>query len=163
MKKLILSPVGMGVIGLALGVLSRLMDIYTDNLGDVFSELAVWILIGTLISVSCETVKQAMTAIAPFCYGMLFSYYLTERLMGDIFPRVYIIGWAVFAFFSPVFAGLVWYSREKGLFPGLIRAGVVACALLSSVLLYGGIGIEDIVIDIWLVYLLFIKRSERVA
>ena len=136
------------------------MDIYTDNLGDVFSELAVWILIGTMISVSCDTVRQAMTAIAPFCYGMLFSYYLTEQYMGDVFPRVYIIGWAVFAFFSPVLAGLVWYSREKGVFPVIIRTGVVCCAVFSSVLLYGGIDISDIVIDIWLVYLLFIRKAE---
>ena len=38
-------------VGLIFGVISRLLDIYTQNLGDIFSQMAIWILIGTLISI----------------------------------------------------------------------------------------------------------------
>ena len=51
MKKVILNPIGMFVSGLILGIISRLLDIYTDNLGNIFSQMAIWILIGTLISI----------------------------------------------------------------------------------------------------------------
>lgn len=36
MKKTILNPMGMFLLGLLLGVASRLLDIYTQNLGNIF-------------------------------------------------------------------------------------------------------------------------------
>ena len=41
MKKRLLNPLAMLAIGLCAGALSRWMDICTQNLGDVFSKLAV--------------------------------------------------------------------------------------------------------------------------
>ena len=73
MKK-ILNPFMMFIIGLILGVISRLLDIYTQNLGNIFSELAIWILFGVLISINSETKKKAMLNIFPFCIGMLLTY-----------------------------------------------------------------------------------------
>lgn len=46
-----LKPHWMFGAGLIFGVISRLLDIYTQNLGDIFSQMAIWILIGTLISI----------------------------------------------------------------------------------------------------------------
>ena len=37
--------------GLLLGALSRFFDIYTQNIGNIFSQMAVWILLGTVISI----------------------------------------------------------------------------------------------------------------
>lgn len=37
MKKMMLNPISMFFIGLLLGVGSRLLDIYTQNLGNIFS------------------------------------------------------------------------------------------------------------------------------
>ena len=51
MKNRILHPAVMLAAGLLLGVGSRLLDIYTQNLGNIFSQMAVWILMGTLIAV----------------------------------------------------------------------------------------------------------------
>ena len=50
MKK-ILKPHWMFGVGLIFGVISRLLDIYTQNLGEIFSQMVIWILIGTLISI----------------------------------------------------------------------------------------------------------------
>ena len=36
LKKTILNPMGMFLLGLLLGVASRLLDIYTQNLGNIF-------------------------------------------------------------------------------------------------------------------------------
>lgn len=38
-KNIILNPLSMFVVGLLLGVLSRILDIYTQNLGNIFSEM----------------------------------------------------------------------------------------------------------------------------
>lgn len=50
MKKFLKSHWMFGA-GLILGVISRLLDIYTQNLGEIFSQMVIWILIGTLISI----------------------------------------------------------------------------------------------------------------
>ena len=59
-KNKILNPVTMLAAGLLLGALSRIFDIYTQNLGNIFSQMAIWILLGTLISIYSETKKKAM-------------------------------------------------------------------------------------------------------
>lgn len=57
MKK-ILRPHWMFLIGLILGIISRLLDIYSQNLGNIFSQMAVWILLGTLISIYSKNKKK---------------------------------------------------------------------------------------------------------
>ena len=59
MKK-ILNPAGMFISGLLLGTLARLLDIYTQNLGNVFSQMAIWILLGVIISIYSDSKKKAM-------------------------------------------------------------------------------------------------------
>jgi len=49
MKRRIVNPLSMLCFGLAIGAAARLLDIFTTNLGEVFSQMAVWILMGTLI------------------------------------------------------------------------------------------------------------------
>ena len=49
----LLNPVSMLVAGLFLGVAARLMDIYCPLFGEIFSQMAVWILLGT-----CRIVKH---------------------------------------------------------------------------------------------------------
>lgn len=36
--------------GLAVGVIIRFFDLYTTNLGNMFSELSVWVFLGTVIA-----------------------------------------------------------------------------------------------------------------
>ena len=58
MQNKLLNPISMFVIGLFLGIISRLLDIYTQNLGNIFSQIAIWVLMGTLISIHSKTKKQ---------------------------------------------------------------------------------------------------------
>lgn len=60
-------------MGLILGIVSRLLDIYTENLGNIFSQMAIWILFGVLISIYSSSKKRAMLNILPFCVGMLMT------------------------------------------------------------------------------------------
>ena len=93
MKKVVLNPVGMLTAGLALGILSRWLDLYTTNLGNVFSQLAIWILFGVLISIYSSTKRRAMGNILPFALGMLLTYYGAAIVTHGVYSQVYMIGW----------------------------------------------------------------------
>mgnify|MGYP007060567625 FL=1 len=161
MKNRILRPAVMLAAGLLLGVASRLLDLYTQNPGNIFSQMAVWILLGTLISIYSPTPARAMANILPFCLGMLVTYYATAMLTDGVYSRTVIIGWTAFAFCSPALAWLTWKPKEKGVLPKLIGAGVVAVSMLSSLLIFDGLGFHDIIIDLALVYFLFIAKARR--
>lgn len=160
MKK-VLNPIRMFVIGLFLGIISRLLDIYTQNLGNIFSQMAIWILMGTLISIYSSSKKQAIINIFPFCIGMLITYYFVAMITKGVYSNVFIIGWTIFAFCTPIFAYFAWMTKEKGLFPKIISIGIILISILSSIILFDRLRIYDIIIDALLVYFLFFKKIER--
>lgn len=160
-KSKLLNPLSMLAAGLLIGVASRLLDIYTKNLGEIFSQMAIWILIGTLISIYSPTKKSAMCNIIPFCAGMLVTYYVTAVLTRGVYSWSFIIGWTVFALLSPIMAYFAWMTKERGLFPKIIGIGIVLVSALSSILLFGRLRIYDFVIDGLLVYFIFIRKIDR--
>lgn len=114
LKKIILNPISMFFIGLILGIVSRLLDIYTQNLGNILSQIAIWILFGVLISIYSSSKRQAMLNILPFCIGMLITYYFVAFVTKGVYSTAFIIGWTVFAFLSPLMAYFTWITKEKG-------------------------------------------------
>ncbi len=160
MKKY-LNPISMFIIGLILGVISRLLDIYTQNLGNIFSQMAIWILFGVLISINSPTKKKAMLNILPFCIGMLITYYAVAIISKGVYSTSYIVGWTIFALCSPVMAYFAWMSKEKGVFPKIISVGIVTVSILSSIILFDRLRIYDIVINVILIYILFFKKVKR--
>ncbi|MCQ4022367.1 MULTISPECIES: hypothetical protein [unclassified Ruminococcus] len=161
MNRKLMSSIVMFAVGLGLGIVSRLLDIYAQNLGEVFSQMAIWILFGTLISIYSKTAKKAALNVFPFCVGMLITYYAVAVMTQGVYGTNFIIGWTLFALCSPVLAVLAWNSKEKGIFPGVIRIGIVAVSVLSSILLFDRLRIYDLVIDGMLVYFLFFKKVQR--
>lgn len=160
MKK-ILKPHWMFCIGLILGIISRLLDIYTQNLGEIFLQMAIWILLGTLISIYSKTKKMAMMNIFPFCIGMLITYYIVAIITHGVYSRSFIIGWTIFALCSPIFAFFTWMAKEKGIIPKIISIGIIIVCVLSSIILFDKLRIYDFLIDGLLIYYLFIKKVER--
>ena len=156
-----LNPAVMLLFGLLLGAASRLFDLYTALLGDIFSQMAIWILLGTLIAVYSPSKKRAMLNILPFCLGMLVTYYAVAILTKGVYGRAYIIGWTVFALTSPVMAYFAWMAKEPGALPKIIAAGIAAVSVMSSVLLFDHLRLYDFVIDGVLIYILFFKKIKR--
>ena len=161
MRKVILNPFSMFFIGLILGVVSRLLDIYTENLGEIFSQMAIWILFGVLISIYSNSKKQAMINILPFCIGMLITYYFVAFVTKGVYSTTFIIGWTVFALFSPIMAYFTWMTKEKGTFPKIISIGIILVSLLSSIVLFDRLRFYDIIINGIMIYFLFVKRIDR--
>ncbi len=157
----IIQPILMLVLGLGLGVLSRLFDIYTQNLGNIFSQFAIWILLGTIIAIYSKTKFRAMLNVLLFCIGMLATYYFTAYIIDGVYSKIFIIGWTVFALCSPVIAFITWHTKEKGVFAKIISAGIVAVSFASSVLFFDRLRVYDFIINAVLVYFLFFKKIKR--
>lgn len=147
--------------GLLLGIAARLFDIYFQNLGEIFSQMAIWILLGTGFAIYSPTKKAAMENIFPFCMGMLAAYYVTAAITHGVYSRTFIIGWTLFALTSPVMAYFAWMAKEPGAFSKIIAAGIAAVSVMSSVLLFDHLRLYDFVIDGVLIYNLFFKKIKR--
>lgn len=160
-RKLLLNPASMLLCGLVLGAVSRLFDIYFNVLGKVFSEMAIWILLGTLIAIYSPTGKKAMLNIFPFCIGMLVSYYAAAIITDGVYAWSYIISWTVFALFSPLMAYLAWLTKQNVLFSKVIGVGIVLVSVISSVMLFDGLKVYDFIIDALLVYFIFFKKIQQ--
>ena len=154
-RSFLLNPLSMLLAGLLLGIAARLFDIYFQNLGEIFSQMAIWILLGTGFAIYSPTKKAAMENIFPFCMGMLAAYYVT------VYSRTFIIGWTLFALTSPVMAYFAWMAKEPGAFSKIIAAGIAAVSVMSSVLLFDHLRLYDFVIDGVLIYILFFKKIKR--
>lgn len=161
MNKMILNSISMFFTGLILGIVSRLLDIYTQNLGNIFSQMAIWILFGVLISIYSKTKKKAMINILPFCIGMLITYYFVAFITKGVYSNIIIIGWTIFALCSPIFAYFTWMTKEKGIFPKIISICIVLVSLLSSIILFDRLRIYDFIINGIIIYYLFIKKIAR--
>ena len=147
--------------GLILGIAARLFDIYFQNFGEIFSQMAIWILLGTLIAIYSPSKKAAMGNIFPFCMGMLATYYVTAAITHGVYSRSFIIGWTVFALASPAMAYFAWMTKAQGVFPKIIAAGIVAVSVMSSILLFDRLRVYDFLIDGVLIYFLFFKKIKR--
>lgn len=157
----ILNPLPMFFIGALLGVASKLFDIYTQNLGNMFSEMSIWILFGVVIAVFSKTPKDAIFNILPFCIGMLITYYATAELTHSVYGYSFIIGWTIFSLCSPLFAFLTWHTKSKGVFPKIISAGILIVTLAASIIVFDGPRLRDILILAALVYILFFCKVRK--
>ncbi len=98
-KIFFLNPLTMLFSGLLLGIMARIFDMYLQNLGEIFSQMSIWILLGTLISIYSSAKKAAMLNIFLFCLGMLLTYYAATIFAAGVYEWSFIIGWTVFALF----------------------------------------------------------------
>ena len=155
MKIKILIPTNMFLLGMILGVISRLLDIYTQNLGNIFSQVAVWILFGVLISIYSKSKKVAMLNTFLFCIGMIITYYFVAIITNGVYSNYYIIGWTLFALCSPIFAYFTWMTKENGIFPKIISSGIVLVSILSSIIFFDRLRIYDFIIIFCTIYLEF--------
>ncbi len=157
----IIVPVAMFLLGAVLGVVSKLLDIHTSNLGNIFSQMSIWILLGTLIAIFSKNKGKAALNVFVFCVGMLIAYYITAELTASVYGMTFIYGWAVFSICSPVFAWFTWMTKQKGVFSKIISVSILLVTFLVSIVVFSGPRVYDIVIMLVLAYFLFIHKVKR--
>lgn len=146
-------------LGLIIGVLSKVLDIYTTNLGNVFSQTSVWIFLGTLISVYSNTALRAAINVFGFCMGMLLTYYITAELTASIYSHSIAFGWILFGLFSPLIGLCAWYANGKNWVSKIVSFGILAGMLMAAIVLFDRIRISDILFAVLTGIVLFKKES----
>lgn len=133
--------------GAATGLLAKWADFSSVQLlGDVFSELPIWILLGLLIArLSGGPGRTAAYAFA-FFLAMIPAYYLAAEWVGDVWGMAYVYGWTVVACLSPFAAFAAWYAFGRGWLPNLLSGMVVAVAALADVAVFRRLNFRDFVL-----------------
>lgn len=142
--------------GALLGMLAKLWDIYTVDLGNVFSQLSVWIFLCTVIAVQSSTPRRAAVNVFGFCMAMLATYYLTADRTKSVYSAAFAWGWTLL---SPVFAFFSWYAKEKGRIAKLLTVGILLVMLAAAVILFDRVRVADVVFAVLTSFVL--RKNEK--
>lgn len=147
--------------GLITGAVIKLLDIYTTNIGNIFSGISVWIFICTLIAVYSSTAKRAAGNVFCFCSAMLLAYYITAELTAGIYSLKFAYGWLIFDLFCPIMGACVWQIKAKRPVSAVIYAGVILTIPAASVIMYDRLRIWDVLFMILTSAVLSNVRSDK--
>ena len=143
----LLCLLGMLLAGAAAGLLAKWADFSSVQLlGDVFSELPVWILLGLLIARLSGSPGRAAAYAFAFFLAMIPAYYLAAEWVGGVWGMAYVYGWTVVACLSPFAAFAAWYAFGRGWLPNLLSGMVVAVAALADVAVFRRLNFRDFVL-----------------
>lgn len=141
--------------GLLTGVVIQFLDRDSPVLGDVFSQMSVWIFLCTALSVGSGTSLRAGVNVFAFLLPMVVAYYATAEALQRPYSMTFVTGWAVCACLSPLFGFFAWYARGKGPIAFLLRVGILAGIPLCALMLFNAIRIADILFALLTAALLF--------
>ena len=132
---------GVILLGFLLGILQKWIDGTGGNnlplilqqldIGNYFGRLAIWILLGTIISVYSESPLRAAINTFFFFLSMLAGYYLYCNYILGFLPRAYMMMWIVIALASFFVAYICWYAKGKG-FMAITISSVIIGVLLAQ-------------------------------
>ena len=135
-----------------------MFDIYTEVLGNIFSSISVYILIGALITLNSKSKWYAMINVFVFLLSMLLTYYLTAYITHGVYGKRFIIGWTISAFLSPIMAYFVYLTKSKNLFAKIIKIGILIVAVIFPIILFDKLYFYDYLVILTLIYILYIKK-----
>ena len=129
------------VFGTGLGIFAKWLDnleIDSDiwwhriieklDLGILFSEMAIWLLIALAIAVfSFNPIKAAINVFLFFA-GMCISYHLYTIIFAGFDPSDYMMKWYLLTAVSPVLGAVCWYAKSGKV------VSIVICALIIYVM-----------------------------
>ena len=141
LNRQIVITLGIILLGFFLGVLQKWIDgtggsylpliLQQLDIGNYFGRLAIWILLGTIISVYSESSLRAAINTFIFFISMLAGYYLYCNYILGFFPRTYMMMWIVIAFASFFMAYICWYAKGEG-FTAIFISSIIIGVLLAQ-------------------------------
>lgn len=132
------------LLGIALGMLSKWLDniafddtvwwhhpIEVLDLGNVFSEFGVWLLLALAISIFSRTPARAALNTFLFFAGMCAAYHIYTILFSGFAPNQYMMIWYAITLVSPVLAVICWYGKGDSAVSIVIDVLIVAVMAVS--------------------------------
>lgn len=128
--------------GFLLGVLQKWIDgtgastlpmiLQQLDIGNYFGRLAIWILLGTIISMYSESPLRAAINTFFFFISMLAGYYIYCNYILGFLPRTYMMMWLVIAFASIFMAYICWYAKGEGFIAIFISSMIIGVLLAQA-------------------------------
>ena len=130
--------------GILLGVFAKWLDnlaldpdigwhrvIERFDLGNFFSDLAIWLLAALLIAMLSSSAFVAARSVFFFFAGMCAAYHIYTILFAGFNPMSYMLIWYGITLVSPILAAACWYAGGEGLVSLVLDTGIVAVFFLS--------------------------------
>ena len=172
LNRQIVITLGIILLGFFLGVLQKWIDgtgsstlptiLQQLDIGNYFGRLAIWILIGTIISVYSESPLRAAINAFFFFISMLTGYYLYCNYILGFLPRAYMIMWIVIAFASIFMAYICWYAKGEG-FIAIIISSVIIGVLLAQAFNFtqGFYMYHSLEVITWIIGVILLHRKPK--
>ena len=133
---------GIILFGFVLGVLQKWIDgtgsstlpviLQHLDIGNYFGRLAIWILLGTIISMYSESPMRAAINTFFFFISLLAGYYLYCNYILGFLPRTYMMMWIVISFASIFMAYICWYAKGEGFIAIFISSMIIGVLLAQA-------------------------------
>ena len=110
---------------LCLGLLLGLVAKYADNyffIGDLTTNVGVWIFIATLILIYSYTPIHACVNNFLFFIGLLTTYYLYSYYLFNSLPINYIKYWLIITIISSIGSYFIWYANSNNRFSVILAS-----------------------------------------
>ena len=138
-KKIIITASIIFFVGILLGFISKWLDSRTFDievldyldLGNFFSNMAIWLFIALAISIYSKSPKTASINVFLFFLGMTISYHLYTILFNGFNPKEYMMIWYGFTLLSPLLAYISWYSKSNSKYSIIINSIIIFVMLVS--------------------------------
>ena len=133
---------GIILLGFLLGVFQKWIDgtggsslpliLQQLDIGNYFGRLAIWILLGTIISMYSESPMRAAINTFFFFISMLAGYYIYCNYVLGFLPRTYMMMWIVITFVSFFMAYICWYAKGEGFIAIFISSMIIGVLLAQA-------------------------------
>ena len=173
-KRQIVITLGVILLGFLLGILQKWVDgtggsnlpvmLQQLDIGNYFGRLAIWIFLGTLVSVYSESPLRAAINTFMFFISMLAGYYLYCNSVLGFLPRAYMMMWIVISFASFFMAYICWYAIGEGfiaIFISSVIIGVLLAQAFNLNITQGFYMYHSLEVVTWLAGVVLLRRKPK--
>ena len=173
-KRQIVITLGVILLGFLLGILQKWIDgtgvsnlpaiLQQLDIGNYFGRLAIWILLGTIVSVHSESPLRAAINTFMFFISMLAGYYLYCNYVLGFLPKAYMMMWIVISFASFFMAYICWYAIGEGfiaIFISSVIIGVLLAQAFNLNITQGFYMYHSLEVVTWLAGVVLLRRKPK--